>query len=375
MQSNTPDVIVVGAGLVGGAVAYGLARRGQRVAMLDEADAAYRASRGNFGLVWVQGKGRGFPPYARWTRHSSDRWAEFAAELREGAGIDVAHRRPGGVVPALSEDDLAAEVAALEQLRRESGNHGYDFEVLDHAALAALCPGLGPEVVGGTYCPQDGDVNPLRLMRALHAGFVRAGGHYVGGTRVARVETLSGGGFRLHCSHGEMQAGKVVIAAGLGSRDLAAQVGLDMPVRPVQGQSLVTERAPAYRLDLPTLPVRQVDEGGFQLGYSADEVGMDLHTRAPTLRDIASRCARVFPFVGSLRVVRTWAALRVMTPDGFPLYEHSASCPGAFGVTCHSGVTLAAAHALDVAGWIAGGEIPAEFAPFSSARLDVSPAA
>ena len=320
------------------------ARRGQRVAMLDEADAAYRASRGNFGLVWVQGKGRGFPPYARWTRHSSDLWADFAAELRESAGIDVAHRRPGGVVPALQEEELAAEVASLEQLRRESGNHGYDFEVLDHARLAELCPGLGPEVVGGTYCPQDGDVNPLRLMRALHTGFARAGGHYVGGTRVARLQALPGGGFRLRCSHGEMQAEKVVIAAGLGSRELAAQVGIAMPVRPVQGQSLITERAPAHRLDLPTLPVRQVDEGGFQLGYSTAEVGMDLHTRAPT-------------------------------PDGFPLYEQSARCPGAFGVTCHSGVTLAAAHALDVAGWVAGGAIPQDYAPFSSARLDVSPAA
>ena len=112
MHSHNSDVIVIGADLVGGALAWGLARRGLDVAMLDEEDAAYRASRGNFGLVWVQGKGAGFPAYARWTRHSSDRWAELADELARDAGLDVAYRRPGGVVPALSEDELREQTTA-----------------------------------------------------------------------------------------------------------------------------------------------------------------------------------------------------------------------------------------------------------------------
>ena len=375
MQRTSFDVAVVGAGLVGGALAYGLARRGLVTAMLDEEDAAYRASRGNFGLVWVQGKGAGFAPYARWTRQSSERWPAFAAELAQASGVDVAYRRPGGVVPALCEDELATEVAGLERLRRESGNHGYEFEVLDHARLAELCPGIGPEVVGGTYCPHDGDTNPLRLMRALHTAFVRHAGSYLADARCERLEPLAGGGFRLHTKNGVVEAAKVVVAAGLGSRELAAQVGLDMPVRPVQGQSLITERAPQYRLPLPTLPVRQVDEGGFQLGYSTREAGFDLATRASVLRDIAHRCARIFPFIGGLRVVRTWSALRVMTPDGFPVYQQSAACAGAFGVTCHSGVTLAANHALEVAGWVADGRIPQAFSPFSAARFDVPTAA
>lgn len=375
MHSHDRDVIVIGAGLVGGALAWGLARRGLDVAMLDEEDAAYRASRGNFGLVWVQGKGAGFPAYARWTRNSSDRWAELADELAREAGLDVGYRRPGGVVPILDEEGLAEEAALQEQLRAESGNHGYDCELLDHARLAELCPGLGDDVVGGTYCPHDGDANPLRLMRALHAGFARAGGRYLSGARVDRIETLPGGGFRVLCERGEIQAAKVVVAAGLGAGELAAQVGMTLPVRPVQGQCLITERAPGHHLPLPTLYVRQVDEGGFQLGWSNDEVGMDLDTRAGTLRDIAHRCARIFPYLGDLRVVRTWAALRVMTPDGYPVYQQSVECPGAFAITCHSGVTLAAVHAFEVAGWVEAGAVPDEFAVFSTARFDVSPAA
>ncbi len=66
------DAIVIGGGLVGAAIAYGLVRAGLKPALIDEGDVAFRASRGNFGLVWVQSKGLGAPHYQRWTRASAD---------------------------------------------------------------------------------------------------------------------------------------------------------------------------------------------------------------------------------------------------------------------------------------------------------------
>jgi glycine/D-amino acid oxidase-like deaminating enzyme len=75
------DTLVIGGGLVGLSVAYGLARAGERVQLLDEGDDAYRAARGNFGLVWVQGKGLGRPDYARWTLQAAAAWPAFAPEL------------------------------------------------------------------------------------------------------------------------------------------------------------------------------------------------------------------------------------------------------------------------------------------------------
>jgi glycine/D-amino acid oxidase-like deaminating enzyme len=78
-----------------------------------------------------------------------------------------------------------------------------------------------------------------------------------------------------------------------------------------------------------------------------------------------------FPLLKGVRMVRAWGALRVMTPDGFPIYEESAACPGAFVVTCHSGVTLAAAHADPLAGWIVGDPQPFDSKVFSGDRFDV----
>jgi glycine/D-amino acid oxidase-like deaminating enzyme len=78
----------------------------------------------------------------------------------------------------------------------------------------------------------------------------------------------------------------------------------------------------------------------------------------------------MFPQLADLNIVRTWAALRVMTRDGFPVYDQSQTCPGAFSAACHSGVTLAAVHALTFAPHIATGELPPDqYAPFSARRF------
>src|ERR1043166_7031883 len=90
------DIAVIGGGVVGAAIAWGLARSGQRVGVLDEGDVALRASRGNFALVWVQSKGLGLAPYSAWTMRSSNAWAGFAEELKQQTGVDVAFQRPGG---------------------------------------------------------------------------------------------------------------------------------------------------------------------------------------------------------------------------------------------------------------------------------------
>ena len=74
LQGETRDAIVVGGGLVGAAIAYGLQRQGLSTLMLDEGDIAHRASRGNFGLIWVQSKGLGAPHYQHWTHGSAQAW-------------------------------------------------------------------------------------------------------------------------------------------------------------------------------------------------------------------------------------------------------------------------------------------------------------
>ncbi len=362
------DTLVVGGGVVGLSIAYGMAGAGERVRLLDEGDDALRAARGNFGLVWVQGKGLGYPDYARWSMASARAWPAFAQELTALTGIDLELSQPGGLMICLTEAELAERAANLQALRDSLGEP-YPFEVLDAGQLRALSPHIGPEVVGATYGALDGHASPLRLLRALVQGFQLRGGELVSGVRCERIEHR-GGAFHVWANGTEHVAGRLVLAAGLGNRALAPMVGLSAPVEPNRGQILVTERMQPF-LQHPSGHVRQTGEGVVQIGDSKEDVGLDDGTTLEQLARIAQRARRMFPLLADANIVRTWGALRVMTPDGYPIYQASRTCPGAFVATCHSGVTLAAMHAGPLAQWMRGGQQPREIHTFKSERFDV----
>src|SRR5258708_6862053 len=160
------DLIVIGGGLVGGAIAWGAAAKGASVALLDQGDIAFRAARGNFGLVWVQSKGAGMPAYAHWTRTSAELWPELAGALAGATGVDVALRQPGGLAFCLSDEEMESRSALLHRMHNESGDIG--TRMLDRDEVRAMVPGLGDRVVGASFCPLDAHANPLHLLRALH---------------------------------------------------------------------------------------------------------------------------------------------------------------------------------------------------------------
>jgi glycine/D-amino acid oxidase-like deaminating enzyme len=363
------DVIVVGGGLVGMSIAYGLALLGRQVSVLDEGDDAIRAARGNFGLLWVQGKGYGMSPYAQWTRDSVALWPRFAAALHADTGIDIHLRQAGGFQLCLSDAEMAEEAARLGWLR-EALDGDYPYELLDPVQLRNRLPGIGPDVVGGCFSPMDGHVNPLKLLRSLYAACQARGVKVINGHRVEAIEP-DASGFRLQAGDQRWSARQVVLAAGLGNRSLGEQVGLDVPVQPNRGQILVTERLQPF-LEYPTTYVRQTDEGTVQLGDSHESAGFDDGTGSRVMAAIARRAVQCFPLLGDVRLVRAWGALRVMSADGFPIYEMSQVCPGLSVVSCHSGVTLAAVHALRLAPWIAGDFDDPAVKPFGLHRFNSS---
>jgi glycine/D-amino acid oxidase-like deaminating enzyme len=362
------DTIVIGGGLVGSAVAYGLAGRGQRVLVLDEGDVAHRASRGNFGLVWVQGKGVTLPDYALWTLRSVALWPDFAAELREEVGIDPELQQQGGVRFCLSFEErderarIMARVAAALDIP-------YPFEILDRKDVLGLVPDLGEAVVGGCFCPKDGHANPLRLLEALHAALARRGCVYAPNAAVRSIR-YQAPGFEVESAGARHHAERIVLAAGTGTPRLAAMVGLEVPVRPQRGQIMVTARIRPF-LRLPTHTLRQTADGGVMIGDSMEEAGFDDRATPRVMAAIARRAVLTFPFLRNVPVVRSWAALRVMTADGHPVYQQSETCPGAFVACVHSGVTLAAAHAGPLAEAIAAGVLPDVLAPFATERFHV----
>src|SRR3954452_15871662 len=219
------DAIVIGGGLVGTAIACGLARGGLEVALIDEGDVAYRASRGNFGLVWVQSKGLGAPHYQRWTRASAAEWPSLAAALQERTWVAIGLEQNGGLQLCLGEAEVAKRQGMMEQMRREAGNFGFDYRMIERDELRAILPGLGADVSGASWTPYDGHVNSLALFHALHRAFAISGGIYLPNCTIARAQAAPGD-FRIEAGGATMKAANIVRAAGLGNAALAPLFGL-----------------------------------------------------------------------------------------------------------------------------------------------------
>ena len=362
------ESIVIGGGLVGSAIACGIAERGHSIAVLDGSDSDFRASRGNFGLIWVQGKGDTNPPYAHWTALAANQWPEFASELEAVTDVKINYQRCGGLDFCLGEDewqDRSKEMAAVA----ENTDGGFEYQMLDYQALKQRVPEISEEVLGASYSSQDGHCNPLYLLRALHQKYQLAGGAYIGRHRVNDIVEMPDG-FKIVCNSYQFTCERIVICAGLETQVLAQKLEMSIPVSPLRGQLLISERIKPF-LNYATIQIRQTAEGSLQIGDSQENVGLDDGSSLDVIARLAKRAIRIFPHLKDVHLNRAWGALRVMTPDGLPIYHRSPMNSQAYAISCHSGVTLASIHRSHIAEWICGGEEHELISAFGASRFDV----
>lgn len=377
MTRENHDVVIVGGGIVGCALAYGLLDHGKRVLVLDGGDCDPRASKANFGLVGAYGKGDGAPRYQQLSRESVTLWPDFAAALRDETGIDVEYENDGCLHFCLSDADFEREAESLASWNAQTPDVDSCSRMIERSALEKLLPGtqLGREVVGAGVGVADGHCNPLKLLRALLQAIGSRGGAVAGNHHVTEIDPRLDGSFHVHARTPLgprcFQTGQVIIAAGLGSTPLGAMVALEVPLRPQRGQLLVTERLDPI-LRLPASGIRQTRDGTVMIGVSHEEVGMDLGTTTFTATTMTRRALRILPDLALARLVRHWSCLRIITPDEHPVYAESSTFPGAWIALCHSGITLAAVHAGPVARELSRGVLPAHFDFFHHRRFDVS---
>lgn len=363
-----PEYIVVGGGVVGCAVAYGMLKAGHKVTVLDGGDKAHRASRGNFGLVWLSSKGLDAPHYASWTRRSIKLWQSLADELEEMTDENLNLVQQGGYDFHFCKQEMAAKVEQYQSLREQLGtNHPY--EVWDRERLLAEEPEIGDEVVGAIYGPEDGHVNPLKLLRAYTKAIQNLGGNLVTGVNVVDVRKESSQQFEVLLEDGTCyRADKVILSAGLGAAKLGPKLGFAAPITAQKGQVLITEKL-TPRLKRPSGIIRQVDEGGIQIGDSKENAGFDDSDTLEVTAAIAERAIAVYPFLAQTKLVRSWGAIRIVSPDGLPIYQQSKTHQGAYLVSCHSGITLAAVHSYLLPAWLEETEDSPNLELFSEDRF------
>ncbi|MFJ6772582.1 glycine oxidase ThiO [Kitasatospora sp. NPDC091257] len=379
------DVLVIGGGVIGLAVAWRAAQRGLRnVIVVDPSPGGGAAGVAAGMLAPVTELQYGEEPLLRLGMASNERYAAFAAELSEASGgRDTGYRRCGTVAVALDSDDR-------EELRELHAFHqrlGLDSTWLTGREARRLEPMLAPGVRGGLHVADDHQVDPRRLLTALAAA---CGNANVLLHRAEAVELLVEGGRATgaRLSTGErVGAGQVVLAAGPHSHRLPGLPDGVLPaIRPVKGQVLRLHVPDAYRPFL-SRNVRAVvrgrhlylvprENGELVVGATTEEQGYDTTVTAGGVYELLRDAHELVPGITELPLLETSAGLRPGSPDNAPLLGPT-SLPGLVAATGHyrNGVLLTPVTADLVSEYLATGEVPETARPFTPLRFSPEPPA
>ena len=385
MTTATPDVIVIGAGIVGAACAHALTGVGLRVAVVERGGIASGTTSGGEGNILVSDKEPG--PELELALVSARLWRELADDLGEAS---LEYERKGGVVVARSQGTAAA-LAGLATNQRAAG---VQVEDVDAAGLFALEPNLVRDVVGGAWYPQDAQIQPM-LATASLLRRARAGGAVVhAGTTVTGLLRDDGGevtGVRTDgATVPELRAPWVINAAGTWAGEVATLAGTPLPILPRRGFILVTEPLPrvvrhkvytaeyvanvaSSDADLQTSVVIEGTRGGTVLiGASRERVGFDRSMSLDVVRRLASQAVGLFPFLADVSLLRTYLGFRPYCPDHLPVIGEDPRAPGLIHACGHegAGIGLAAATAHLIAQHVTGRPTDLDLAPFRPDRFD-----
>jgi glycine/D-amino acid oxidase-like deaminating enzyme len=371
------DVAVIGGGIVGLCLAWFLAEEGRGVVVID--DGRHSGTTANAGSLHVQMQSRfirlypglvagleaALPLYPMAVRF----WQALAPKLDADIELNVS----GGLMVAESREQWRALAAKCE---REKAL-GLDVAMLDRAGLDRVAPYLGPAVVGAEVCATEGKVNPLLANQAIRRKILALGAVHRPEERVIAVEP-AGAGFRLRTSRGGVSAGRIVVAAGAGSRALGALVGVPVPAEAEPLHMNITEpTAPLIhhlvqhadrQITLKQLAAGHVVIGG---GWPARLSGADAFptVELASLVGNVTLAQHVVPRIGGLRLIRTWAGINT-TVDGLSVLGGVAGVPGVlFAVPGDAGYTLGPLCARIVADLALGRSPAVDPAPYSPERF------
>ena len=359
------DVVIVGAGVIGLAIAHELLCRGMRVTLVDPGQPGRGASWASAGVLAPQGALPWYRPYLDLCLASLDMFADWSAHLLEETGIDVEYRTDGGLHVAFDDE----ESEELSQRYRHQLELGLPVERLMGEEVRALEPMLSPETRCGLLFEGIHQVENRRLVQALVEAVKGRGGEFRIGNPVVDLVVRRNRAAGVVLPGERIGADRVIIAAGAWSGLLHWIPGLPLPVQPVRGQIVCVDGSaltPLCRvingLGQYIVPRR---DGRVLLGATVEKTGFDTTVTAGGLSAVMKEGLRMAPGLAGAPVVETWAGLRPMSKDGKPILgpaglEHLVLATGHY----RNGILLAPVTGRLVADYLSTGAVPIAMTPF-----------
>lgn len=368
-----PDVVIVGAGIIGSAVANELARERMQVLLLDRQRPAAEATWAAAGMLAPAAEAANSPAMVPLSRASLGLYPAFVEDIEAETGIRVGLQKKGALLAFFGPQGDRQQ----DEYRTLLTRVGLACEPLTGEEARRREPRLNPEVTAGSWLGDEGWVDNRRLGRAVVVAAQRRGAVLRSGVEVSSV-LLDGN----HCvgvvAAGEkIAAGHVVIAAGCYSARIE-HAGRYAPARPIRGQMLALDAGvarPASVLRCEQGYLVPHDDGRLLAGSTLEQVGFDKSQTADGLLGILDAAMELVPTLGSAAILETWSGLRPDTPDHLPILGPT-DIEGLSIATGHyrDGILLAPITARLASQWLLGRKSDLPLDPFSPLRFTASAA-
>lgn len=326
------DIVVAGAGLVGCAVAFELARRGARVRVVDGRDVGRGATFASAGMLAPYAEADAGSDLLALCEAGLALYDDFVARLTADSGEPVPYVRRGSLHVAYD----AVERSRLVALHAALQSRGVAAEWRDAHTVQVHEPQLSDRASGGLWIQAHGQVDPPEVADALRRAAERHGAVFVRGT-ITRIGQR-GGQTVVHVDGGEVSCDRVVLATGAWSRTIDVDgASTHPPVMPVRGQTITLQ----WRAPMPacitwddrcyTVPWAE----RLLVGATVEHVGFDESTTATAAASLREAAARLFPGAADAALIDQRSGLRPNSADPMPLIGWSCAVPGLFYATAH----------------------------------------
>jgi sarcosine oxidase subunit beta len=337
-MDNCAEVVIIGAGIIGCATAYYLAKKGVSVIVLEgnESVGDGGSSRNGGGVRQSGRDPRELPVAMYGIRHI---WPNLKEEL----GMDVEYYQEGNLRLGKTE----ANMTVLKSLTDNSVKCGLDVRMISGDDAREICPYLSDSVIGASWCPTDGHANPLLTTLAFYRRARQMGVRFITGEKVSKILKVKGMARKVVTENEGYEGDKIIVAAGLGSRPILNSVGIDVPMAPLLLETLVTEAVePMFYQMLGTAGAdfygHQSTHGSFVFGTNS---GLEPYAKpgfpVSSSTSTSAACRSIleyFPVLEDVKIVRAWAGWIDSCADSIPVISTVDEVPGliaACGFTGH----------------------------------------
>jgi len=349
------EYLIIGAGIVGCATAYFLARQNKKVLIVDRTYPCNEASGVNAGgLELLQQPPLSLPLH----KEAAELWNRFQNE----DGIDVGYHRVGGIYAILKQEDLHL----LDEQEERFKKNGLSVQRLNRAQVREKVPYISSEhVLEANYSPVSGYANPLKAGRNILEAAKENGAEFMDHQLISKIEpTADGNGYNVYSENETIRAEKILVSCGIRSPKLLDPLGVHIELERHHNMVTVTEKAPhflGHTFTTPTLTMKQTAEGSILIGGGREGYG-DLETNRKDV-SINNLCLNVreaesiLPSLGKLNILRSWSGFEGFTPERLPYLGEIKKYPGVFyAVTGFCGFAIGPAVARHASRMLTGEE-------------------